>query len=188
MWPYFEAEIGGLARALKSNCPRLDNSLKLRKAIGQCGRPGLQDQRRFDFVEILVPHSRGLRKARPRCDALWSEFLAAPGADDQIGLARDHLLGRHHTVLSCAPISKIGEDVDAAGELDERETQAMPEISGSSHSSKNTLGRFFRLSARFGLRLDGLQERRRAPGPARSPPPMHRASGSYRGFPRRSVG
>jgi hypothetical protein len=45
--------------------PPLNNSLKLRKAVG-CGGPGLQDQERFHFVEILVPHSRDLPEASPR--------------------------------------------------------------------------------------------------------------------------
>jgi hypothetical protein len=121
VWPHFEAEIGVSVqpgRALKSSCPPLDNSLKLRKAIGQCGRPGLQNQGRFNFVKILVPHSRDSRKVRPRRNVLGPELFPAPGADDQIGLPRDYLLGRHNTALGCALISTIGEDVDAAGDLD----------------------------------------------------------------------
>ena len=77
-----------MAHALKPICPPPDHSLKLRKAICQCGRTGLQNQGGFDFAEISALHSVDLRKAWPRCDALGPEFLAAPRADDQIRLAQ----------------------------------------------------------------------------------------------------
>ena len=41
-------------------------------------------------------HSQGLRKTRPRRNALRPELFAAPGADDQIGLPRDYLIDRHN--------------------------------------------------------------------------------------------
>jgi len=59
-------------------CPQLDNSLKLCQAIGQRSRAVLQDQRRFDLVHVLTLHSRYSIEARPRCDTLGPEFLAAP--------------------------------------------------------------------------------------------------------------
>jgi len=82
-------------------------------------RPGRQNQGRFDFAEILVLHGWDAVEASPRCNALRPEFLAAPRADDQIGLPYDHVLGCHDTVLGCALISAIGEDVDPAGDIDE---------------------------------------------------------------------
>src|SRR5229473_5275872 len=58
-----------------SNRPSLDDLLKLRQAIGQSSRTGLQDQGRFNLVQILVLHSRDFLKARPRRNALRPEFL-----------------------------------------------------------------------------------------------------------------
>jgi hypothetical protein len=81
---------------------------------------------RFYLVHFLVQHSLDLRKAWPLRDAFRPEFLAAPGADDQIGFSRHYLPNRHHAVLSCASIPSIGEDVDAAGDLDELGDPADP--------------------------------------------------------------
>src|SRR6267154_850466 len=99
--------------------PSLDNLLKPRQAIRQSRGTWLQDQGRFYLIHVLRLHSRGLLEARPCRNALGPKLLATPGADDQIRLPRDHLLGFHNTVLGCALISKLGEDVDATGDLDE---------------------------------------------------------------------
>jgi hypothetical protein len=125
-----------------------DDLLKVREAIGQCGGPGLQNQGRLDFVEMVMLHRRNAVEASPRHDPLWSKFLSTPRANDQIGFPRDYLISCHNAVLDCTLVSTIGEDIDAAGDLDELRNHPIPEISGSSHSSKNTLGRFCKLSAR----------------------------------------
>jgi hypothetical protein len=67
----------------------------------------------------LVLHGWDAVEASPRCNALRPEFLAAPRADDQIGLPRNDFLNPHHAVPGRALISTIGEDVDAASDLDE---------------------------------------------------------------------
>src|SRR3984893_9361643 len=108
-----------MAHALQPSCPPLDHSLQLREAIGQGCRARLQDQRRFDFIHVLVLHGWSSIEARPRHHPLGPKLLAAPRPDDEIGLAGNHLPGRHNTVLGCTPIPTIGEDVDAAGDLDE---------------------------------------------------------------------
>jgi hypothetical protein len=59
-----------------------------------------------------------LRKARPRHNALGAEFLTAPGAYDEIRRSLDHLLRAYDTVPGRALMSTIGEDVDAASDLD----------------------------------------------------------------------
>jgi hypothetical protein len=99
--------------------PPIDDVLKLRETIAQRTGTGLQDQRRFYLVQVLALDSRDLRKTRPRRNTPRPEFLTAQRANDQIGLARNHFIESHHTVLSCASISSIGEDVDAACDLDE---------------------------------------------------------------------
>src|SRR5215471_20577659 len=57
-------------------------------------------------------HSRGLRKALPRRNALGPNFLTAPRANDKIWRPLDHFLRPHDTVLSRALTSAISEDVD----------------------------------------------------------------------------
>jgi hypothetical protein len=114
------------------------------------GRSRLQNQRRIDFVQILMLHGRSSVEASSRCNALRPEPLAAPRADDQIGLPRNRLLNCDHAVFRCALISTIGEDVDAACDLDElRDPIQFRRSTGSSHSSKNTLGCFGNRAARF---------------------------------------
>ena len=53
---------GGENWRASTTCPTIDGALKLRKAIGQCRWAGLQGQRRFDLIYILMPHSRDFRK------------------------------------------------------------------------------------------------------------------------------
>ena len=122
-FPYIQVEIGVRfspnGAGSTTSCPPLDNSLKLREAIGQSRGTRLQNQGRFDFVEILVSHSRDLPKASSRHDALRSELLSAPRADDQVRRLRDHLISRYNTVLGRGLMPTIGEDVDAAGDLNE---------------------------------------------------------------------
>ena len=67
----------------------------------------------------MVPHRRDLPEASSRRDAVRSELLPAPRADDQIRFPRDHLLRRQDAVPGCASMPTIGENVDAAGDLDE---------------------------------------------------------------------
>src|SRR5215469_11227666 len=75
---FWQAAVSG--KALRAacdstiNCPTLDYPLKLRQAIGQCGRAGLQDQRRFDFIHVLALHSRYSIEARPRHNTLGPKF------------------------------------------------------------------------------------------------------------------
>src|SRR5207253_1626740 len=67
------------------------------------------NQGRFDFVYVFVLHGRRAVEASPRQHPLRSEFLAAPRADDQIGLPRDYLLSRHNAVLGGASTSPVRE-------------------------------------------------------------------------------
>jgi hypothetical protein len=87
-------------------------------------------------------------KARPRHHPFGPELLAAPGADNQIRLSRDHLIHGCDAIHGGASVCTVGEDVDAAGDLNELCDPSNPEIGGSSHSSKDTLGCRGRHSAR----------------------------------------
>jgi hypothetical protein len=66
-----------------------------------------------------VLHRRSSLEARPRHHPLGPELLAAPGADNQIRLSRDHLIYGHDAILGGASACTVGEDVDAAGDLNE---------------------------------------------------------------------
>src|SRR5271165_2493793 len=106
--------------------PPSDDLLKLREAIGQSGGTGLQDQWRLYLVHVQVLHGWNLPKTWPRHNPLGPEFLAAPGADDQIGLPRNHLIDRHHAILCCTLTCTISEDVDAACDRDELRDPSNP--------------------------------------------------------------
>src|SRR5262249_49313139 len=56
---------------------------------------------------------------RPRRDLGGHEFLAAPGADDDVGFGGDQLLPGYDAVLGVLPPGQRGKHIDAAGNLDE---------------------------------------------------------------------
>src|SRR5215469_130766 len=64
-------------------------------------------------------HCRYLLETRARHNPFRSELLAAPRAEYQIGFPCDHLVDRHQTILGCGLTCPIGEDVDAASDLDQ---------------------------------------------------------------------
>jgi hypothetical protein len=59
-----------------------DKLFKLCEAIGQCGWARLQNQGRFDFVDMLVLHGRNAVEASSRCNP-----VAAYLEDIQKGVA-----------------------------------------------------------------------------------------------------
>jgi hypothetical protein len=102
--------------------------------------PGLKDQRRFDFVHVLVLPSRDFGKPRPRYDALGPKFLAAPRADDELRRSRYDLLSYDDPVLGSVLVTAVGENIDAAGDLDGAlKPTRFPDITGSSHSAALSL-------------------------------------------------
>src|SRR6516225_5387935 len=74
-----ELSAGGLRERSRARlCPALDELLKFHEAICQGGRAGLQDERRFDLVHVLMLYSRNLPKTRPYHDPYGPELLATP--------------------------------------------------------------------------------------------------------------
>src|SRR5665811_1743 len=65
--------------------PSGDDSRQLIEPVGQRRRARLQDQRGFDLAQPAAGDRWNLRKVRPRGDLAGHEFLAAPGADDDVG-------------------------------------------------------------------------------------------------------
>ena len=101
-------------------CPFRDDAFQRIEPVGQRRRAGLQDQRRLDLAQEAVAHRRDGVEARPRRDLRRHEFLAAPGADDDVGLrprSPASAVTMRSLALFCA--GRVLEHVDAAGGLDQ---------------------------------------------------------------------
>ena len=88
--------------------------------VGQCRRAGLQDQRRFDLVQLTVAHRRHAGPAGACGHPLGSKLLAAPRADDQVGRGGDHLLQVGDDAVAAQRRSRpLWKDVVATGHADQ---------------------------------------------------------------------
>src|SRR5262249_45218389 len=80
-------EFSSCATPSRAHCrPLLDDAGKRVEAVGQRRRTGLQNEWRLDLAQEAVAHCRNLSESRPRRDLGRHEFLAAPGADDDVGI------------------------------------------------------------------------------------------------------
>src|SRR5690606_31462451 len=80
-------------------------------------RTRLQDQWRLDLVQLAVADGRYCIPAGTCGDAVGTEFLAAPGAEDEIRRAADDLARiSQDAVLRQRTLGTLGEDVVAAGD------------------------------------------------------------------------
>ena len=93
--------------------------LQCLQAIGQCCRPRLQDQWRFDLVECALLHRRDAIEAWSLGELFWTKFLAAPGPDNDFRLIADDFLRGHDAVLGSLARCAVGKDIDAAGRVDQ---------------------------------------------------------------------
>ena len=114
-----------------------DDSGERVEPVGERRRAGLQDQRRLDLAQPAGGDRRNPRKTRPGGDLGRHEFLAAPGADDDVGLrARSpRRPTRCGPWRSCARQAAGNTSMPPAASISS-DTQPRPEIIGSSHSSK----------------------------------------------------
>ena len=105
--------------------------------VGQRRRAGLQDQRRFDLAQEAVGDGGNRGEAGPGGDLGGHEFLAAPGADDDVG-PRRRSRRRPETMRSLAFLraASCGNTSMPPAASISSDTQPRPEIIGSSHSSK----------------------------------------------------
>src|SRR5260221_14795849 len=89
-------------------------------AIGERRGARLQDLRGLDLVKLVLLHGRDSVPAGTRGDALGPEFLAAPGADDDVGIAPCDLAGIGDRAPGCGLRSReLREDIFAAGDLEQ---------------------------------------------------------------------
>src|SRR5262249_54574001 len=82
-----------------SRRPLLDDGGERVEAVRQRRRPRLQDERRLDLAQKTVAHGGDFGETRPRRDFLRYKLFAAPGADDDLGIGADHILGRYNALL-----------------------------------------------------------------------------------------
>ena len=114
-----------------------DDAVQGIQAIGERRRTRLQDDGGLDLVERSIAHGGDVFPARSCRHAFRSKLLAAPRADDDIRPAAHHFkwIGNDAALRQTARRA-LGEDVGAAGDVDElRDPQNRADL-GSSHSSK----------------------------------------------------
>ena len=139
-WPTAASPAHNCDKMLIQLSPILGSSMKhppeRAQPVGQRGRPRLQDQRRLDLVKSTVPHGRNFREARPGSDLLGPNFL--PHHDPMITSGPRAMTSAAVTTRSFAdfpPARSANMSVPPAASINS-DTHAMPEIIGSSHSSK----------------------------------------------------
>src|SRR5260370_17613259 len=98
--------------------PFLDDGGERVEAVGQRRRPRLQDERRLDLAHKVIAHGGNVGEPRPRRDLGRHEPLAAPGADDDVGLGGDQLVGGYDAALAVLAPGKRGKHTLAPGEVD----------------------------------------------------------------------
>src|SRR3954471_11860651 len=106
----------------------LKNFMDLPDPVGERCRPRLQDFRRLDLMQFTIAHGGYRIPTLPRGDALGPELLAAPRADDHVGISPDDLAGigdgapggarragqlRKH-VLAARDLDELAHPADAA--------------------------------------------------------------------------
>ena len=117
--------------------PPADNLVKRLEAIGQGRGSGLQNQRRLDLVKIAMPNGGNPLPTLARGHPLGAELAPAPRPDNQIRLTAHHLARvGNDPVAGQRPGAVFGKTVLAPAISTSSDTQRIPEISGSYHSSK----------------------------------------------------
>src|SRR3984893_2922214 len=106
------------------------------EAVGQGRRSWLQNQRRFDLDDAVVPYRRDRIPAGSLPDLIRNDLLAAPRGENDVGRGSDYVPWRNNTVFGCLLFSQLGKHLLASAISMNSETQPMPLMSGSSHSSK----------------------------------------------------
>ncbi len=134
---YMADAMGKLPLLVERSAIRDDICYDRIEAVGERGGPGLQDQRRLDLAQPVVAHGGDGVEARTRRDFRRHEFLAAPGADDDVGRAlRSPPSGVTMRSVADFILDSSGKTSTPPAISISSDTQRMPEIIGSSHSSK----------------------------------------------------
>src|ERR1700720_1268112 len=89
------------------------------EAVGQGRRSWLQNQRRFDLDDAVVPSRRDRIPAGSLPDLVRNDLLAAPRGENDVGRRHDHIMWRNDTVFGGLLFSQFGKHLLATGDLDE---------------------------------------------------------------------
>src|ERR1700730_13209056 len=89
------------------------------EAVGQGRRSWLQNQRRFDLDNAVVPYRRDRIPAGSWPDLVRNDLLAAPRGENHVGRRHDHIMWRNDTVFGGLLFSQFGKHILATGDLNE---------------------------------------------------------------------
>src|ERR1700730_2739734 len=110
----------GAGRALpRRSFPMSQRGEDCVEAVGQCRRSRLQNQRRFDLDNAVVPHRRDRIPAGSLPDLVRNDLLAAPRGENDVGRRHDHIMWRDNSVFGGLLFSQFGKHILATGNLDE---------------------------------------------------------------------
>src|SRR5262249_23848076 len=101
------------------------------------------------------PHRGNLAETRPARDLRGHEFLAAPGADDDVGRGRDDFRGGGDAVLRALVGGAFGKNIEPAGSRDQFRDPA--------DSTDHRLVPFFEIDSRLASARAGRGAYRRKP-------------------------
>jgi len=96
-----------------------EDGVQLADAFGERGRAGLKDVSGFDLVDVAVADGRDGVPAWPGADEILVDLHAAPGADDDFGIARDNRRWIDDAGLRGLLSTEFGEDWISSGDFDE---------------------------------------------------------------------
>src|SRR6185312_13199684 len=100
--------------------PRHDDAVQVRHAVAEGRRAGLQDVGGLDLEQLAVPHRAHVLPARTRRNFLGPKLLAAPRADDDVGIApHDLRVIGNDAVLAARLPRQFRKTVVAAGNADQ---------------------------------------------------------------------
>jgi len=89
------------------------------EAVGQGRRSWLQNQRRFDLDDAVVPYRRDRIPAGSLPDLVRNDLLAAPRGENDVGRRHDHIMWRDNSVFGSLLFSQFGKYLLATSDLDE---------------------------------------------------------------------
>src|SRR5262249_58674814 len=105
--------------------PLLDGGVKVLHGVvdlpqsGHPRGPGRQHVPAVELVDLPAPHRRHPPPAGSAGDAVAVHRLTTPGRQDDLRVTADHFIGRHDALAGDRAVAQLGEDVAAAGNLDE---------------------------------------------------------------------
>src|SRR5579862_8601832 len=134
-----------------------DDCGKRIEAVGQRGRTRLQNQRRFYLAQKTSGDRGNSVKSGAGSDFCRHKFLAAPGADDDVGARGDDFVNGHDAVFGVLARGELREHLDAARRLHKFRHPAEP--------GNHWLVPFLEIDARMpwqaqGMLMHGIDARR----------------------------